>query len=163
LDYRGEPVQVTNEVVRLELCPSVASDSLHQERTFTNGPVTIRTSFYWPAEPTGPIAGYTAPLIQWDATTITGLTTEPIVLTGFYSQTYRPGHHNFTEEFIFEPRLEQGLSPGLVAELNAQNIQLLHVVWGQRDAPLRILGLDGKFRLISSSNQGGGPAQGAGL
>jgi hypothetical protein len=38
--------------------------------------------------------------------------------------------HNFTEEFIFEPRLEPGLSPATLAELNAANIQFIHADWG---------------------------------
>ena len=32
------------------------------------------------------------------------------------SQTYRPRHHNFTEKFIFEPRLEEGTEPVVVSE-----------------------------------------------
>jgi len=146
MDYQGQYVTVTNEGVVLVACPEVGPGSLLQERSFTNGTVRIHTSFYWPLEPVGIDAGYTAPLIAWVETTITGLATEPIVLHGDYSQTYRPGHHNFTEEFIFEPQLEPGLSSATLAELETQNIRFLHMVWGQLNAPITVLGLDGKLR-----------------
>jgi hypothetical protein len=70
------------------------------------------------------------------------------VLTGYYSQTYRPGHHNFTEEFIFEPRLEPGLSALALAELEAANIQFLHVELGFVEPVINVLGLDQKFRKL---------------
>ena len=58
-------------------------------------------------------------MVEWEQSRISGLTVEPIVLQGYYSQTYGPWHHNFSEEFIFEPRLE----PGLPAEqLNAARV-----------------------------------------
>jgi hypothetical protein len=109
--------------------------------------VEIQTSFYWPNEPPA-AAGYTAPLIRFVETRITGLTTQPIVLTNYYSQTYRPGHHNFTENFIFEPRLEPGLPPATLAELNAANIQLIHVEWGTDIPNINIVGLDQKLRKL---------------
>ena len=85
---------------------------------------------------------YTAPLLQFVETRITGLTTDPIVLTNCYSQTYGPGHHNFTEEFIFEPRLDPGVPPATLAQLNAANIQLIYVFWsGGTNALFYALGL----------------------
>ncbi len=146
LDWRGEVTLVTNDFVNLVRCPAPEEAKLLQERYLTNNAVVIHTRFYWPKEPTGIVAGYTAPLIKWDQTVITGLTSEPILLQGFYSQTYRPGHHNFTEDFIFEPRLEPGLDPAILAELNARNIQLIQVTGGLLGTPMRFLGLDGKMR-----------------
>ena len=97
-----------NVILQPSLRPA-AGDTL-QTRTLSDKDkgVSITTSFYWPPHPTGPVAGYTAPLSRWDKTVIEGLTSEPIVLRGYYSQTYLPGHHNFWESFIFEPRLEEG-------------------------------------------------------
>ena len=43
--------------------------------------VAIETSFYWPPHPTGPVAGYTAPLVRWVQTTITGLTTDKLFVS----------------------------------------------------------------------------------
>jgi hypothetical protein len=71
-------------------------------------------------------AGYTAPLSSWVETVIEGYTSEPIVLHGWYSQTYRPEHHNFAEHFMFEPRLEPGISQQILDELRAQDIRLIH-------------------------------------
>ena len=56
------------------------------------------------------------------------MTTEPIVLTRHYSQTYRPEHHNLIENFLFEPRLEDGLSADLLAELNNRDIRYIHLI-----------------------------------
>ena len=109
--------------------------------------VDIQTTFYWPNDPPA-AAGYTAPLVRFVETRINGLTTQPIVLTNYYSQTYRPGHHNFTEEFIFEPRLEPGLPASTFAELEAANIQFLHVELGFVEPIINVLGMDQKLRKL---------------
>ncbi len=70
----------------------------------------------------------TAPLKRWEQTTIEGLTTEPIVLTGYYSQTFRPEHHNLTEHFLFEPRLEPGISAEILSQLQDMNIRFIHMI-----------------------------------
>jgi hypothetical protein len=64
---------------------------------------------------------------KWEESTITGLTTEPLKLKGYFSQTMRPGHHNFNEDFIFEPRLEEGISEAQLEELEQQDIVQLYV------------------------------------
>jgi hypothetical protein len=122
--------------------------SLLQTRNFPAGSINIQTSFYWPENPQL-AAGYTAPLVEWVETQITGLTSEPIVLHGYYSQTYRPEHHNFGESFIFEPRLEEGISPETLAELAAANVQLLHcVVRSGGVVEVSALGFDQQFRRL---------------
>jgi len=68
----------------------------------------------------------TLSLLAWKETRITGLTTVPIVLTGYYAQTFRPGHHNFHEDFVFEPRLDPATTPQQLSELAARNIRLIH-------------------------------------
>ena len=90
-------------------------------------------------------------------TVITGLTSTPITLTNSFAQSYGPGHHNFTEDFIFEPGLDPSVTPAQKAELNAKNIRLIHVFHNQMDFgvpgvsgdKLTILGLDGSFRVAS--------------
>jgi hypothetical protein len=111
----------------------------------------ISTTFYWPPPPAGPTAGYTAPLMAWKETRIEGLTTEPIVLRGYYSQTYRPHHHNFSEDFIFEPALEAGISPTILDELRAKNIRYIYVFWGGQEFgdAIWVAGEDGNFRALS--------------
>jgi hypothetical protein len=76
------------------------------------------------------------------------LTSDPIVLRGDYSQTYRPGHHNFSEEFVFEPGLEGSLPPGLLAELQAADVQLIHALVNFDRTQITVLGLDGQFRVL---------------
>jgi hypothetical protein len=154
LDYNGDFTTTTNETIRLRPCPQLAPGAILRQHTLTQTDttrpqITVEISYYWPKAPTGVVAGYTAPLIHFIETRITGLTTNPIVLHGYYSQTYRPGHHNFSEEFVFEPRLEPELPSATLGELNAANIQLLHVNWhGGNEATFTVLGLDGRFRRL---------------
>jgi len=133
LDTQWPPGTTTRmtDTVRLYPCVSPQPGDTLQERTFTepNG-VSISTSFYWPPYPDYPTAGYTAPVARWAETLIEGYTSEPIVLHGYYSQTYRPEHHNFAEHFIFEPRLEQGIDPQTLEELHANDVRLIHVLTG---------------------------------
>lgn len=50
------------------------------------------------------------------------------MLKGWFSQTFRPGHHNFSEDFMFEPALEEGLAAGVKQELATKDIQALVVM-----------------------------------
>lgn len=138
------------ESVRLVSMTATNASSLRQERTFRKGAWEVRTQFYWPPYPKGVVAGYTAPLQAWVETRITGLTAAPIVLRGPWSQTYHPGHHNFYEEFAFEPRLEDGFAAGTLAELERLNIRGLIVAGGlgEPGAEWIVWGADGKFRAL---------------
>jgi hypothetical protein len=126
LDYQGPTSTLEDRVVLAPIDP-VGPLSLRQNRSFTADGIGVQTSFYWPPEPTGPTAGYTAPMQGWVETRITGLASQPIVLRGEYSQTYRPGHHNFSEEFLFDPHLEPGLDVAVLNELTGRNIRGLAV------------------------------------
>jgi hypothetical protein len=152
LDADGNPASTNVHDVLLQ--PVFAPDSIGApvERVFSgeNG-LVVRTRFYWYQERGGGIGLKTAPLLRWDETRISGLTTEPIVLKGYYSQTYHPFHHNFAEEFIFEPRLEPGLSPSELAELQAANIHFLYLRTGQGQDVIQALGFDGKFRSLAAA------------
>jgi hypothetical protein len=122
--------------------------SMLQTRSFSEGGVSIETRFYWPPYPKGPTAGYTSPLEKWVQTIITGLTAEPIILKGYFSQTYRPGHHNFWEDFVFEPILDEELDSSKISELQKRNIRQILLFtdpWGQ-SGTIKIIGLNGKLR-----------------
>ncbi|NNM29817.1 MAG: hypothetical protein HKO57_09855, partial [Akkermansiaceae bacterium] len=123
--------------------------SLLQARNHTaKSGAAIAINFHWPPAPTGPVAGYTAPLQKWETTTITGLTTDPIVLQGYFSQTYRPGHHNFSEEFLFEPRLEEGISPAILSELQALDIKQIYIEFGFAEPEFMAVGFDDVVRSL---------------
>ena len=144
------PPTATNcETALLQVQPLETASAVLQQRRFGTNNVDIQTSYYWPKPPGGVVAGYTAPLLRFVETRITGLVTTAIVLTNHYSQTYGAFHHNFYEEFIFEPRLEPGIAPETLAELEAANIQLIYVfAEGNRGLVFYALGLDGKFRTL---------------
>ena len=126
LDPTTNTLSNHDEVV-LWPAPQAESGDILNELTFEDRGVSIATSFYWPAPAPGLTAAYTAPLVRFVQTTITGLTSEPIVLKGYYSQSYRPSHHNLgPEDFLFEPRLEPGISQKVLSELKAKNICLIH-------------------------------------
>lgn len=128
----------------------VTSDDLLQQRFVkSKGGKQIQIEFYWPPHPTGPTAGYTAPLQAWKETVITGLTEEPIILKGWHSQTYAPGHHNFWEEFIFEPSKEESLSEIQRNELEEADVKLIYL-FNDRDrpAPAYIIGFDDQARVF---------------
>ncbi|UCG55625.1 MAG: hypothetical protein JSU70_12240 [Phycisphaerales bacterium] len=143
-DWDG-PKMTVSDSTRLCPCQEPQAGDLLQQRHF-QGPngVTITTSFYWPPPPKGFVVGYTAPLIRWVETVIEGHTSVPIILHGYYSQTYRPEHHNFDEHFLFEPRLEPGLSEALLAELRAQDIRLIHARGGMHSTEITTYGFEGE-------------------
>ena len=77
------------------------------------------------------------------------MTSQPIELQNSFSQSYRPSHHNIEETFMFEPRFEPGLSPALLDELQAANIQSLHVLHGAyTETLIYVLGTDGRLRTL---------------
>ncbi len=139
------PGLAQNTTDQVRLCPYFEpspQDLLQQRRLEDSNGVTIETSFYWPPYPKGPTAGYTAPLARWVETRIAGYTSEPIVLRGWYSQTYKPEHHNFSEHFLFEPELEPGLSPAVLAELREKDIRLIHVYTSFDEPTITTYGFD---------------------
>ncbi|MDA1277226.1 MAG: hypothetical protein O2960_24710 [Verrucomicrobia bacterium] len=150
LDPEGNPATTTVHEVLLQ--PVFPSDSLGApvERMVRgeNG-LEVRTRFFWYRQRGGGIELKTAPLLRWDETRILGLISRPILLKGYYSQTYHPFHHNFIEEFIYEPRLEDGLAASDLAELRAANIQLIYVHTGEGQDMILALGYDGKFRSLA--------------
>ncbi|MBX3227467.1 MAG: hypothetical protein KIT84_14020 [Labilithrix sp.] len=87
----------------------------------------------------------TASLGRWESTEIRGLTSAPIVLRGYFSQTFRPGHHNFDEDFAFEPALEEGLPAAQAAELEAKDIQTIFL--------LNAAAGSGRFYVLRKSTQ----------
>lgn len=132
-----------------------ASDSI-ETRTVQVGNVQIVTRFRWADVGDGFIVK-TLPLGEWVDTVITGLTTDPIRLTSDAAQTYAPGHHNFFEEFLYEPGLDPSLTATQRAELAAKNIRMVHVFFDRTNLAygnvqpqrLTLIGFDDKPRVVS--------------
>jgi len=148
LDFQGNPSTIMSESVELE--PGTPSGSISRTadrlitRTSTIGNVTIQTGYYWPPDPEFS-AGYTAPLERWDKTIITGLTETPIILTGYYSQTYRPEHHNFGANFLFEPALEPALPQSQRSALEEAHIKQIYLKIGGLTPDIRLIAPDGSM------------------
>ena len=132
-DRDGSPMTTTTDQIHLWPCPQpIPGEPYHhglmQSRYYDSGLISINTTFCWSNDYLGD--SETAPLQNWVRTVIEGCTTDPIVLTGFYSQTYCPLESNETEHFLFEPRLEPGISQTQLDELEARNIRLIHLITG---------------------------------
>ena len=108
------------------------------------GKITLDTTFYYPPGPTGASSGYTAPNVKWEKTEIIGLTTEPIVLKGYYSQSFMPEHHNFDEHFLFEPLLEDGISETTINELKEKKVRYIYMKAGYDAQEVFLINFDGK-------------------
>jgi hypothetical protein len=155
LDWLEGPQTRTEDSIRLwSSCPGTSvlePGSMRVEKSYA-GPagLAVATAYWFPPPPRGPTAGYTAPIVKWEETTITGLASTPIVLRGYYSQTHRPAHHNFGGDYIFEPRLEAGIDPAVIQELEELDIRYLVVV--DIDSPTDnrfwVAGLDGSLRRL---------------
>ncbi len=125
IDYTG-PIATLIDYGLLCPCRTHVQTDLRVDRVHTDGGVTIETSYYWP-KPAEVAAGYTAPLIEFIETRITGLIPQTIVLTGEYAQTYKPGHHNFSAEYLFEPALEPGISQQILDELAGVDVRVIYL------------------------------------
>jgi len=157
LDWLEGPQTRSEDSITLwASCPDTAvleNGSMRIEKNYA-GPdgLTVETSYWFPPPPRGFTAGYTAPIVKWEETIITGLVSTPIVLRGYYSQTHRPAHHNFGGDYIFEPRLEPGMPQAVLDELEDRNIRYLVVV--DIDSPTDnrfwVAGLDGALRQLTA-------------
>jgi hypothetical protein len=89
----------------------------------------------------------TAPLAWFDGTRISGLTSEPLRLASEWSQSFRPGHHNFYADFLFEPALDPAVSAAQRDELRARNIRQIFASTAAPDTVYAI-GFDGTLRRL---------------
>ncbi len=124
VDWQG-PTTTMSDFALLCRCPEPRPTDLPRVRDESDGGIRIVTEYRWP-KPAEVAAGYTAPLVRFERTTIHGLTAEPLVLTDPFAQTYKPGHHNFTEEFVFEPALDPNVPQAQLDALAAAGVRVLH-------------------------------------
>lgn len=120
---------------------------------FTKAGVTIDSSFRIgvPLLEGGPAFIFKTPLlVSWDQTTVTGLTSTPIVFTDRFSQTYFPFHHNFVETLWLEPALEPDIDPATLEELQEKNIRFIvpqnPSAFPNQKPTLHVLGFDNVLR-----------------
>ncbi|MFZ5446255.1 MAG: PEP/pyruvate-binding domain-containing protein [Myxococcota bacterium] len=149
--YPGAPTSTLEDDARLGTCPEdevLTEGHLLQTRTFSGAGLTVDTRFYWPPAPTGIVAGYTAPLVKWGSTEISGLTTTPLRLTADFAQTYRPGHHNLTDSFLFDPFSEPAVTAAQRAELVTRNVKWLIVRDALSSPEFFAVGFDGALRSL---------------
>jgi hypothetical protein len=150
-NWNGDwPGAVTSEVVVLE--PGAFDAALPdvyvvQQMTVSTGDLSVVSDYYWPMQPLSAYNDYTAPLLKWEKTTVSGITSNAFDLRGYYSQTYYPGHHNQSEEFLFEPGLEPGLSAGTLQELRDADIKMIYIHFQMFGPPIvKFVGFDDVVR-----------------
>jgi hypothetical protein len=93
------------------------------------------------------------PLFRFEETRINGLTSQPIVLRGFFSQTWNSGHRQYSENFLFEPHLEDGIDPAILQELEAKDIRMIYV---EINDPMFTTGIN---RMFTFSSHAAGPIE----
>ncbi len=125
----GQPVMMEETSLYLPWQPTADEAPEVCSLADPNTGVTIETQFYmhwgWGADsPTS---------IQFKQTRIEGLTSAPIVLTGFFSQSVGGGSHLCPKDFLFEPQLEPGISPKVLEELKVRNVRLIFYTTGARE------------------------------
>jgi hypothetical protein len=124
-------------------------NDLFREHTFqiagqgTN--IIIQTAYWLPQEARGDDCR--CPLLRFVESRIEGFTTEPLILRGYWSQTFEDTHSNTGLRLIFEPRLESGLSEQQMRELADANIAVIFM----SGPHVSILGLDGLARPFSNN------------
>lgn len=158
VNWQEQGTNTTFEEVQLVACPSLDNLQEGPAEIFTNRTgIEFRVAFLSPADGSGAMLGvdpnvwgsYPAFYSPWMHSQITGITAEPLDLHGYYSQSAAAGHKYRYAWYIFEPRLEVGLSQKQLGELSAANIQLIYVareVWSGGKASVLILGLNGQWR-----------------
>jgi len=154
----GEISHATNYSTRLYPFRMETSADLFRETTFdvsgqgTN--IHIASSYWLPFQARGDDCR--CPLLRIVESRIEGFTTTPLVLRGYWSQTFEDIHAHGYVQFLFEPRLEPGLSPQQLSELSAADIAQIYVNGnGEFNQPvLMIIGFDGSPRRFSDQDFG---------
>ena len=151
-DPNGNVKTVKSEKTRLVPLSRITTGSLARQRQIDTGSIQIAMDYTLAFLKFGhPGIGIydtkSYPLVDWNGTTLTGLASEPVRLTGAFSQTYDSIRHNFSETFLFEPGLDPQVSPELQAELRAANVRRIRVDLGFFEGgTVWIQGWDGKLR-----------------
>ena len=123
----GDPELVTEEAIALTPVEPPSGGEQYHERSYSfESGVNIESRF-WLGISDSICAGCIFPVSRWEETVITGLTSQPIVLHDYFSQSYDAGQHNFLEHFLFEPRAEPGISPIILQELEELGIRFIQV------------------------------------
>lgn len=158
VDLFGDTERVTEEATLLKPMDRIIDGTIDRTWTIRKGRVAIRTSYTlgflkWGVPGIGIFDTKSFPFVAWNGTSIAGLTREPIILNGEFSQTYDSTRHNFFETFLFEPGLEPGISAESLAELEAVDIRYIMASgWtaggGVENADIKLIGFDGVFRSV---------------
>ncbi|HXI52205.1 MAG TPA: PEP/pyruvate-binding domain-containing protein [Candidatus Saccharimonadales bacterium] len=91
------------------------------------------------------------PFFRFERTEISGLTSRPLVLRGYFSQTWSGGHRQTAESFLFEPHLEEGIDSDLLQELEAKHIRMIYLL--MINDPV----ITATNRVLTFSTRAGGP------
>jgi len=154
-DFDGVARGRRDDAVLLVPCSDerpLTAGHLFQNRSPSRDGISSSIGYYWPPSPTGAVAGYTAPLDRWTETTITGIGATPTRLEGYFSQTYRPEHHNFTEGFLFDPYLEEGIDAEVLEQWSAAGIRALFVPPSFEGPSFKALTLEGELIDLSAAD-----------
>ena len=133
------------------------ANDLLKQKTFTvtgqGKTIEVESSYWLPEQARGDDCR--CPLLRIVESRIAGFTSEPVVLRGYWSQTFGDIHTPDYQQFIFEPRLEPGVTPAQLRELEAQDIVQIYINGnGGAEAALVIIGRDGTLRRFNEVDFG---------
>jgi hypothetical protein len=153
----GQVSYVTNVTTQLYPLRAEAANDRFLEKTFSvtaqGKTIDIQSTYWLPEEARGDDCR--CPILRIVESRIAGFTSEPIVLRGYWSQTYGNIHTSDFEHFIFEPRLEPGLSHAQLVELTAADIVQIYINGnGGEDAALILIGHNGTLRRFNDVDFG---------
>ncbi len=122
------------------LCPEPGPNDIWVESYF-EGPngVSITTEFYFQWVEGWPKIYHISRFVE---TVIEGYTSQPIILHGYYSQSYASSHHNSSDCLLYEPQLEPGISEQILDELRAQDRRLFLVKCSWSGVTITTYGFD---------------------
>lgn len=110
------------ETVHFETCPQDV-DTVIKVYAFTSGALNIEAEVVQLVPDASLIK--TIPGYAFNRVLIRGLLSDPLNLMRQEASTFGPHHHNFTEDFVFEPDQAEGITEAQKQELRARNIKLL--------------------------------------
>lgn len=116
-----------------------------QVDTVSDDGVTLSAPYGWaPWEPAPSLE--TRSIHPGESTTLTGLTTAPIVLTDPWSRTVFPSRHNWSHYHVLEPGAAPDLPASTVSELFAMDIRYIVIERGIGPGRIDYVGFDGSTR-----------------
>ena len=152
-----EGTPTTTEAVRLVLAPDPAKLAPGAAETFQAGKIGVSIAFLISGESNpgppltidpNPFGAFPASFPSWAHATLTGVLSDPLVLTAYHATTASVGHQRRFQWFLFEPGADPTLSSSQRQALEAADVHSIYIYrepYGSINS-VKIRGYDGVWR-----------------